>query len=81
MCTAEEAIESMKAKGRLPDVIVAFNAGVWGYPAWHPGIEAIIRTRVPCLITSYTLEEAEDDEDHIQSIAASSKDGSETLAI
>jgi ATP-dependent RNA/DNA helicase IGHMBP2 len=51
-----------------PDLIVAFNAGVWGYDDWIPTLDFIVSmpTRPPCVITSYNMLEGEDDEDRIE---------------
>ena len=51
---------------RAADVAFAFNAGVWGYDPsdWHPTIErVVVRERTPLVVTSYSLREAESDED------------------
>ena len=56
----EETVE------RTADVAFAFNAGVWGYDPsdWHPTIErVVVRERTPLVLTSYSLREAESDED------------------
>ena len=53
-----------------PDVAFAFNAGVWGYDPsdWAPTIErVVIDERTPLIVTSYTLLEAESDEDAMRS--------------
>jgi hypothetical protein len=50
-----------------PDLIVAFNAGLWGYPTWKLTFaqlsEMVQRTCQPLLllVTSYSALEAEDD--------------------
>jgi len=49
---------------RKPDLIVCFNAGIWGYDSWKDTITAIITNsslRCPCIVTSYNKEEADDD--------------------
>lgn len=53
-----------------PDLIVAFNAGIWGYDDWIPCLEYIIANdkRIPFVVTAYTIEEAEDDFEVIQSL-------------
>jgi hypothetical protein len=42
---------------------MAFNAGIWGYNEWVPTLEALCRWKhaVPFVVTAYTIEEAEDD--------------------
>ena len=54
-----------------PDIAVAYNAGLWGYEAWIPSIEASFRNMCSykpsyLLVTSYTLQESEDDYDILQ---------------
>jgi hypothetical protein len=49
-----------------PSMIIAYNAGIWGYTDWHPTLKSLcnmnIMTRpVPFVITAYTIYEAEDD--------------------
>jgi hypothetical protein len=49
-----------------PDMLALFNAGLWGYDSWKPTLSALTSLhRVAVLVTSYTLEEAEDDNDVI----------------
>eukprot|EP00978_Attheya_sp_CCMP212_P040000 scaffold213799_cov58-Attheya_sp.AAC.1 len=47
----------------LPTLVMAFNAGIWGYNEWVPTLEALCRWKhaVPFVVTAYTIEEAEDD--------------------
>jgi hypothetical protein len=48
------------------DLIVMFNAGLWGYESWIPTLQTIGRIPgVIVLVTSYTVLEAEDDFDTI----------------
>jgi len=53
---------------RLPDLAIAFNAGIWGYKEWKTTIRflADLRKRIPFVATAYTLQEAEDDAAEIQ---------------
>ena len=61
--------ESELAKSYPPDILLAFNAGIWGYDDWLPTLRYILKSetsnlnRVPLVITSYNRLEAEDDED------------------
>ena len=58
-----------------PDIIVMFNAGLWGYDDWIPTINLFnmeCMENVFVLITSYTLEESEDDQDTIDNICNNS---------
>ena len=54
---------------QTPDLIILFNAGIWGYDDWLPTL-ALFRTmqNSVVLVTSYTLEEAEDDMDTIEDV-------------
>jgi hypothetical protein len=51
--------ESMK----FPNLVIAYNAGIWGYTDWHPTLKKLYEfsRSVPFVITAYTLPEAEDD--------------------
>jgi hypothetical protein len=52
------------------DLVVAFNAGIWGYREWEPTLEYLCRcsTKTNVVITSYTLAEAQDDAEVIQRV-------------
>jgi hypothetical protein len=61
-----------------PNLAIAFNAGVWGYKEWETTFRKLTqnaqvdqRTRIPFVITAYTLQEAEDDYDVIDNIVRS----------
>ena len=62
----------LQATPSAPLLAVAYNAGLWGYDAWLPSLEALFCTwSGGCggghlLITSYTLQESEDDYDAMQ---------------
>mmetsp|Transcript_19692 Transcript_19692/g.25527 ORF Transcript_19692/g.25527 Transcript_19692/m.25527 type:complete len:473 (+) Transcript_19692:71-1489(+) len=65
-CTYEE-YENGDRK-TYPDIIFAFNAGIWGYSDWLPTLSFVAswsRTATPVVVTSYTSEEGSDDEDTI----------------
>ena len=65
----EDALESQT--NRDPDVVIAYNAGIWGYDDWKPTLiqmNSILPRETPFIITSYTIQEAEDDADVVQSI-------------
>ena len=51
-----------------PDLVIAFNAGIWGYSDWCATIRTIAERRleVPFVVTAYTLQEAEDDYDVLE---------------
>ena len=44
------------------DLVMCFHPGFWGYDSWRETIQALPRD-VPCVVTSYNKEEAEDDQD------------------
>ena len=51
-----------------PDVVVLFNAGIWGYVDWLPTLHlfffgSLSSHRVALVVTSYTMAESEDDYD------------------
>ena len=51
-----------------PQLAVAFNAGVWGYDSWGPTVRRVLARGSPLLVTAYTLEEAEHDEETIEEL-------------
>ena len=55
---------------QVPDLLVAFNAGIWGYREWRPTLEALCRLpwTSNIVVTSYTIQEGEDDADVISDI-------------
>ena len=75
--------ESELAKSYPPDILLAFNAGIWGYDDWLPTLRYILKSdtsnlnRVPLVITSYNRLEAEDDEDVLLKLLKSSGTGEE----
>ncbi|KAE9024486.1 hypothetical protein PR001_g11173 [Phytophthora rubi] len=55
-----------------PDLVVCFNAGIWGYDEWLPAIRLVLsEVRVPLLVTSYNEHEAGDDEDVLDDLMPS----------
>ncbi|RLN65220.1 hypothetical protein BBJ29_007656 [Phytophthora kernoviae] len=55
-----------------PDLVVCFNAGIWGYDQWLPAIRLVLNeVRVPLLVTSYNENEAGDDEDVLDELMPS----------
>lgn len=52
---------------RAPALVACFNAGLWGYSDWLPTLQLLNSAWLPAgahfLITAYTFEEGEDDED------------------
>lgn len=52
-----------------PDLIVLYNAGIWGYEEWKPTINYLashLGAATPTVITAYTLEECQEDFEVIQ---------------
>ncbi len=43
------------------DLVVCFQPGIWGYASWQPTIRSVLRGGAPCVITSYSWAEADDD--------------------
>ena len=85
---------------RVPDLAVAFNAGIWGYREWAETIQYLAlknyavteaastksKTRgcggLPMVITAYTLDECQEDQEVIsQSITGSGTDTSEETVV
>jgi hypothetical protein len=87
-------------KKTIPDLAVAFNAGIWGYREWADTIQYLalqqdttattitavvnaedkdknsVRCGLPMVITAYTLDECEEDQEVIsQSIISTAEDG------
>ena len=60
---------------QLPVCVIALNAGIWGYESWNASVELFFDhwqksrndsvARCYFVITSYTLEESEDDYDRM----------------
>jgi hypothetical protein len=50
------------------DLVIAFNAGVWGYNEWRTTIQMLVQRKhsIPFVVTAYTLYEAQDDAEVIQ---------------
>jgi len=57
--------------GWVPELAVAFNAGMWGYSQdeWRPTIDRIVHAhKCPLVVTGYTVKEAESDEDALRAM-------------
>jgi len=61
----------------ISDLVIAFNAGVWGYDSWKPTIASMISSassgrsgigETMFVITAYTVEECEDDAEVIAQV-------------
>lgn len=67
-----EAYIQDKALYCAPDLVVCFNAGIWGYDEWLPAIRLVLsEVCVPLLVTSYNEHEAGDDEDVLDELMPS----------
>jgi hypothetical protein len=78
----EEFLNSMTNSGAsVPDLVIAFNAGVWGYDEWKTTVENLIQRNlcVPVVFTAYTEQEAEDDYDVIEAIVEQLKEFDKTI--
>ncbi len=62
----ESCIDPMQ----FPNLVIAYNAGIWGYTDWHPTLCRLDRIKrpVPFVITAYTLPEAEDDSEVFEEV-------------
>ena len=60
-----------------PDLVIAFNSGIWGYKEWVPTLEALCQLSysIPFVSTSYTIQECEDDAQVIETVVADTKGG------
>ena len=62
-CPGEYTFDLFQANIK-PNMIVCFNAGLWGYSTWHPTLLWIVKdAECPLVVTSYTWKESEDDEE------------------
>jgi len=61
----------------IADLVIAFNAGIWGYDSWKPTIASMITSassgrsgigEALFVITAYTVEECEDDAEVIAQV-------------
>jgi hypothetical protein len=54
------------------DIVIAFNAGLWGYDEWVATIKALCESSlaIPFISTAYTIQECEDDAEVIESVAS-----------
>ena len=59
-----------------PNIVIAFNAGLWGYSSWQQTLELLLgsqRSSTPLVVTSYSPEEAEMDRDTIREVQPCTK--------
>ena len=72
--TCHESVYHDWIQQLCPDIVVAFNAGIWGYDEWVPTIKALCHSSymVPFVVTAYTMEECQDDADVIEQVAQDS---------
>ena len=69
-CVKEYYHDYLQQNGNTsPDIIIFFNPGLWGYQSWQPTLQHLADhfTNVPLVITSYTLKEADEDYDIMES--------------
>lgn len=51
------------------DLMICFNAGMWGYDTWMPTLQLLPQLDITeIVVTSFTMEEAEDDYDTIEAV-------------
>jgi hypothetical protein len=85
----------------MPDLAVAFNAGIWGYREWADTIQYLALQQhstatisdvaaegknsdwsgLPMVITAYTLDECQEDQEVVVQSISSTDDGKESTAI
>ena len=51
-------VDNRRVWRAAPDVVLAFHPGFWGYDSWRPTLMGLLRTSIPMIVTSYTMEEA-----------------------
>ena len=51
-------VDNRRVWRAAPDVVIAFHPGFWGYDSWRPTLVGLLRTSIPVVATSYTMEEA-----------------------
>lgn len=56
-----------------PDMIAAFNAGIYAYPSWNKAMKIVASLKCPLLITSYNVIEAYREQDKISSMFGTAK--------
>ena len=60
------------------DLIISFNAGIWGYDSWKPTLQYLrvahetTKKKIPLVVTAYTLWEAQEDYKVLQETFAQS---------
>jgi len=92
ICRTTKEDDVLGAK-KIPDLAVAFNAGIWGYREWSDTIQYLALQRfssrtietkngarcgLPMVITAYTLDECQEDQEVISESINETGDGSET---
>jgi hypothetical protein len=63
--------QRLQQDAKPPDLLVAFHAGLWGYDTWKPTLDWLVEQegpQLPLLVTSYTLLEAEEDQEVLQNL-------------
>jgi hypothetical protein len=76
-----------------PDLVVAFNAGIWGYEEWETTIQYLAQScskesqrpclndAVPFVVTAYTLSECQEDYNTIEKATTLGEDGRGSIDI
>jgi hypothetical protein len=66
---------------RVPDVAVAFNAGVWGYKEWPITLRRLfeLNLQIPFVLTAYTVQEAEDDAEVVEEIVGATEQSTQQI--
>lgn len=85
-CMYHDLLNELEVKGRkdtneqpfqsleFPNLVIVFNAGIWGYNSWHPTLKKMFTFErpIPFVITAYTLYECEDDLEVLEELLESS---------
>ena len=66
----KQQLRQQRESNLFPNLVIVYNAGIWGYTDWHPTLRQLYRIGrpVPFVITAYTLPEAEDDTEAMEEV-------------
>ena len=76
----ESSIASSSESISRLDVVIAYNGGIWAYDSWAPTFDLLFWGKfrgVKIVVTSYTLQESEDDYDAMKAFFDNKKDNND----
>jgi hypothetical protein len=69
--TSSSSSSSTPSSQLLPHLVIAYNAGIWGYKEWEPTVEYLaqqtVTVPIPFVVTAYTIDECHEDFQVIES--------------